>query len=143
MSNYRRGAHTIFEIKYHLVWVTKYRYRVLTGEVAHRARELIRQTCLGLDVRIERGHVSKDHVHMLVSSPPTVSPSDLMKRIKGRSSRKLQQEFSHLRRRYWERHFWARGYFCATSGRVTDDQIKDYIEGHDEEPPDPEFTIDS
>ena len=69
--------------------------------------------------------------------------SNLMKRIKGRSSRKLQQEFSHLRRRYWGRHFWARGYFCATSGRVTDDQIKDYIEGHDEEPPDPEFTIDS
>jgi len=121
-----------------LVWVTKYRYRVLTGEVAHRARELIRQTCLGLDVRIERGHVSKDHVHVLVSSPPTVSPSDLMKRIKGRSPKQLQQEFSHLRRRYWGRHFWARGYFCAGGpGRVTDDQIKDYIEGHDEEPLDP------
>lgn len=143
MSKYRRGAHTIYEIKYHLVWVTKYRYRVLTGEVAHRARELVRQTCLSLDVRIEKGHVSKDHVHVLVSSPPTVSPSKLMQRIKGRSSRKLQQEFAHLRKRYWGRHFWARGYFCATSGRVTDEQIKDYIEGHDEEPPDPEFTIDS
>jgi putative transposase len=99
MSRYRRGAHTIFEIKYHLVWVTKYRYRVLKGEVAYRARELDRQTCLSLDVRIEKGHVSKDHVHILVSSPPTVSPSKLMKRVKGRSSRKLQQEFAHLRKR--------------------------------------------
>ncbi|MCS4142430.1 IS200/IS605 family transposase [Salinibacter ruber] len=143
MSKYRRGAHTIYEIKYHLVWVTKYRYRVLTGEVAHRARELVRQTCLSLDVRIEKGHVSKDHVYVLVSSPPTVSPSKLMQRIKGRSSRKLQQEFAHLRKRYWGRHFWARGYFRATSVRVTDEQIKDYIEGHDEEPPDPEFTIDT
>lgn len=143
MSKYRRGARTIYEIKYHLVWVTKYRYRVLTGEVARRARELVRQTCLSLDVRIEKGHVSKDHVHVLVSSPPTVSPSKLMQRIKGRSSRKLQQEFAHLRKRYWGRHFWARGYFCATSGRVTDEQIKNYIEGHDEEPPDPEFTIDT
>lgn len=112
MSRYRRGAHTIFEIKYHLVWVTKYRYRVLTGEVAYRARELVRQTCLSLDVRIEKGHVSKDHVHILVSSPPTVSPSDLMKRIKGRSSRKLQQEFAHLRERYWGRHFGHGGIFA-------------------------------
>ncbi len=143
MGKYRRGAHTIYEIKYHLVWVTKYRCRVLTGEVAHRGRELVRQTCLSLDVRIEKGHVSKDHVHVLVSSPPTVSPSKLMQRMGSPSSRKLQQEFSHLRQRYWGRHFWARGYFCAMSGRVTDEQIKDYIEGHDEEPPDPEFTIDT
>ena len=141
MSRYRRGSHTIYEIKYHLVWVTKYRYHVLKGKVAHRARELIRQTCLGLDVRIEKGHVGKDHVHILGSTPPTVSPSDLMKQIKGRSSRKLQQEFAHLRKRYWGRHFWARGYFCATSGRVTEEQIRNYIEGHDREPPDSDFTV--
>ncbi|MCS3753168.1 putative transposase [Salinibacter ruber] len=68
MSKYRRGAHTIYEIKYHLVWVTKYRYRVLTGEVAHRARELVRQACLSLDVRIETGHVSKDHTRVGIES---------------------------------------------------------------------------
>ena len=131
----------MYEIKYHLVWVTKYRYHVLQGEVAYRVRELIRQTCLGLDVRIEKGHVSKDHVHIHVSSPPTLSPAILMKRVKGRSSRKLQEEFTHLRKRYWGRHFWARGYFWATSGRVTDEQIREYIERHDEEPPDPNFTV--
>lgn len=100
MSGYRRGSHTIYEIKYHLVWVTKYRYHVLKGEVARRARELIRQTCVGLDVRIEGGHVGKDQVHVLASSPPTLSPSDLMKRVRGPSSRKLQLEFTHLRKKY-------------------------------------------
>ena len=64
-----------------------------------------------------------------------------MKQVKGRSSRRVQEEFAHLRKRYWGRHFWARGYFCATVGRVRDEQIQDYIEGHDEEPPDPDFTI--
>jgi putative transposase len=141
MTDYRRGSHSIHDIQYHLVWVTKYRYHVLTGEVARRARELIRQTCLSLDVRIRKGHVSKDHVHILASCPPTLSPAKLMKQVKGRSSRKLQQEFEHLRKRYWGRHFWARGYFCATVGRVTEEQIQDYIERHDEEPPFEGFTI--
>lgn len=140
-QEYRRGSHTIYDIRYHLVWVTKYRYHVLTGEVARRVRELVRQTCEAMDVRIVKGHVSKDHVHVLVSCPTTVSPAKLMKQIKGRSSRRAQEEFAHLRKRYWGRHFWARGYFCATVGRVTDEQIQDYIEGHDEEPPDPDFTI--
>ena len=54
---------------------------------------------------------------------------------------KLQQEFAHLRKRYWGRHFWARGYFCATSGRLTEEQIRNYIEGHDQEPPDSDFTV--
>jgi len=75
------------------------------AEIAHRARELIRQTCLGLDVRNEKGHVGKDHVHILGSSPPTLSPSKLMKRVKGRSTKQLQQEFVHLRKKDWERHF--------------------------------------
>ena len=124
----------------HLVWVTKYRYHVLKGEVAHRARELIRQTCLSLDVRIEKEHVGKDHVHILGSAPPTLSPADLMKRVKGRSPKQLQQEFAHLRKRYWGRHFQARGHFRATSGRVTEEQIRDYFETRDREPPDPDFT---
>lgn len=115
---------------------------MLTGEVARRVRELVRQTCLGLEVRIIKGHVSRDHVHILVSCPPTLSPAMLMKRLKGRSSRKVQQEFSHLRRRCWGRHFWARGYFCATAGRVTEEQIRAYIEGHDQEPPDKDFTVE-
>jgi putative transposase len=68
--DYRYGSHTVFQIEYHFVWVTKYRYKVLTGEVAERMRELVRQTCEAFEIRIVRGVVSKDHVHILVSSPP-------------------------------------------------------------------------
>jgi putative transposase len=64
-----------------------------------------------------------------------------MKQVKGRSSRILQKEFQHLRRRYWGRHFWARGYFCATAGRATDEQIREYIDRHDREPPSEDFTV--
>ena len=138
---YRRGGHTLYDIRYHFVWVTKYRYHVLRGAVAERARELIRQSCLAMEIEIQKGHVSKDHVHILVSCPATLSPAEVMKSLKGRSSRKLQQEFPHLKKRYWGSHFWARGYFCATVGTVTEETIRDYIENHDREPPDEDFTI--
>ncbi len=64
MTEYRKGLHTVYNIQYHFVWVTKYRYHVLTGEVAERARELIRQSCMSRDINIIRGHVSKDHIHI-------------------------------------------------------------------------------
>ena len=111
---YRYGSHTVFQIEYHFVWVTKYRYQVLKGEVAERVRELVRQTCEAFEIPIIRGVVSKDHVHILVSAPPTLAPSEIMRRIKRRTSSYLFEEFPHLKKRYWGRHFWARGYFCAT-----------------------------
>ena len=80
---------------------------MLKGEVAYRVRELIHQTCLGLDMRIEKKHVGKGHACILALSPPTLSPSELMTRVKGRPPKsKLQQEFAHLRKRYWRRYFW-------------------------------------
>jgi putative transposase len=142
MTDYRRGSHTVYHIEYHFVWVTKYRYHVLRGDIAERCRELLRQSCLSRDLRIIKGHVSRDHVHLLVSCPPKLSPSKIMQYLKGRSSRLLQQEFPHLNRRYWGRHMWARGYFCATVGSVTDEQLRDYIERHDQEPPDSDFKVD-
>ena len=122
--------------------MTKYRYHVLRGEVAKRARELILQRCLSRDIKIIKGHVSKDHMHILVSCPPRLSPSKVMQYLKGRSSRLLQDEFPHLKKRYWGRHLWARGYFCATVGAVTQEQIKEYIERHEHEPFDDNFTIE-
>jgi putative transposase len=142
MADYRKGSHTIYDIQYHFVWVTKYRYHVLRGEVAKRARELILQSCLSRDIKIIKGHVSKDHIHILVSCPPRLSPSKVMQYLKGRSSRLLQDEFPHLKKRYWGRHLWARGYFCATVGAVTQEQIKEYIERHEHEPFDDNFTIE-
>lgn len=139
--NYRRTAHTVYDAKYHLVWTTKYRYRILGAKIARRTRDLIREICQQLDVQIVKGHLSPDHVHMLVSIPPHLSVSRLMQHVKGKSSRKLQLEFKELRQRYWGKHIWARGYFCATTGVVTDDQIKHYI-AHHTETEDEEFTIE-
>ena len=141
MSEYRKGSHTVYDIQYHFVWVTKYRYHVLRGEVAERARELIRQSCMSRDIKVVRGRVSKDHIHILVSCPPTLSPAKVMQYLKGRSSQKLQEEFSHLKKRYWGQHLWARGYFCATVGAVTEEQIQEYIEKHEHESPDENFRI--
>ncbi len=128
MPEYREGVHTLYDIKYHLVWVTKYRYQVLKGEVALRIRDVIRQICMTKEVKILQGYVSVDHVHLFVSAPPRISVSQLVQYIKGKSSRIMQQEFSELRKRYWGQHVWARGYFCASSGTVTDEMIKAYIE---------------
>jgi REP-associated tyrosine transposase len=118
----------MYDIKYHVIWVTKYRYKVMRGRVAERARELIRQICQARDVVIVRGAISPDHVHMLLSVPPNLAPAKVVQYIKGRSSRLLQAEFPELGKRYWGQHLWARGYFCATVGAVDEDTIKHYIE---------------
>ena len=126
--SYRKTAHSVYDLKYHMVWITKYRKPILRGEIGKRVRELIRQTCASLDVYIVKGHVSKDHVHLLVSVPPNLAVSELVKRLKGRSSRLMLEEFGELRKTYWGRHLWARGYFVASSGNVTDEVIAEYIE---------------
>ncbi len=74
--DYRYGSHTVYKIEYHLVWVTKYRYKVLIGDVGHRVRELVRQTCEAFEIRMIKGVVSKDQVHILVSAPLELSVSD-------------------------------------------------------------------
>ena len=112
--DYRYGSHTVFQIEYHFVWVTKYRYKVLT--VAEWVREFVRQVCATFEIRIVKGVVSKDHVHILVSAPPNMAPSKIMRRIKGNTASRLFEEFPHLKKRYWGRHFWARGFFLRHSG---------------------------
>ena len=120
----------------------KYRYKVLTLEVAERVRELVRQVCTTFEIRIVKGVVSKDHVHILVSAPPNMAPSEIMRRIKGSTSSRLFEEFPHLKKRYWGRHFWARGYFCATVGQMTDEMIKNYLEHHFEPNPNDDFKAE-
>jgi putative transposase len=115
-------------VKYHVVWITKYRYKVLRGEIAVRTRDLLRQICEGRKVVIVQGAVSPDHVHMLGSVPPQLAPAKLVQYMKGRSSRLLQDEFPELKKRYWGQHLWARGYFCASVGAVDEETIRKYIE---------------
>ena len=127
---YSTGSHTKFYHRYHLVWSTKYRYRVLQGAIRERIRDIIRQVCSEMGVHIVKGVLARDHVHMLLSVPPQLAIATVMQRIKGRSSRRIQMEFPELRKRYWGKRFWARGYFSATSGNVTDDIILQYLELH-------------
>ena len=128
------GNHTVYKLTIHLVWVTKYRYSVLSGEVQLRCRELIQQICDANDVRILKGVVSHDHVHIHVSRPPNLSESELMRRIKGRTGRKLLMEYPHLKKKYWGGHFWAIGFGAWSSGVVTQEMINEYIEHHNERP---------
>ena len=116
------------DLKYHVIWVTKYRYTILRGDIAERARDLLRQICVAREVTIIRGAVSPDHIHMVVAAPPQLSPSKLVQFMKGRSSRLLQREFPALRKRYWGQHLWARGYDCASVGAVDEQTIREYIE---------------
>ena len=140
MAEYRNGSHTVYEIKYHFVWITKYRYKVLQGNIAIRLRELLRQGCEVRGLEIIRGSISKDHVHLLLSCPTTLSPSQIAQYLKGRSSHLLQDEFPELKKRYWGQHMWARGCFCGTVGVVDEETIRQYIEsqGNEEEK---NFTI--
>ena len=130
MENYRKGSHTVYDVKYHFVWITKYRYKILDNDIGMRVRTIIREVCMAYDLKILSGVVSKDHVHLLLSAPPTIAPSQIAQYLKGKSSFKIQQEFPELRKRYWGQHIWARGYFCATSGTVTDEMIKAYLDNH-------------
>jgi len=127
---YQKGKHCVFYHRYHIVWSTKYRYKVLQGDIRLRIRDIIRQVCNENGVDIIKGVISKDHIHMFVSVPPKLSISDFMRKAKGRSSRKIQMEFPELKKRYWGRHFWGRGYFSTTSGQITDDIILQYLEAH-------------
>ena len=140
MVEYRKGAHTVHDLKYHMVWVTKYRYKVLQGEIGVRARDIIREVCMANEIIIIKGHVSADHIHLYVSAPPRLSVSKMMQYIKGKSSRRLQQEYPSLRKRYWGQHLWARGYFCVTGGQISEEQIKAYIEQQDK-PPEDTFRV--
>ena len=125
---YRKGSHSTYDLKYHIVFCTKYRYRVLTGQVAIRAREVIREVCTANYIDIISGGLSPDHLHLLLSIPPSISISKALQYIKGKTSRKLLQEFDVLRKRYWGQHLWARGYFAVTVGNVNEEEVQRYIE---------------
>jgi len=134
MVEYRKGSHSVSHLTVHLVWVTKYRYHVLKGDVQVRTRALIVQICDSENVQILKGVVSKDHVHLHVEYPASMSISNLMKRLKGRTSRILQIEFPQLKKQYWGRHFWAVGYGAWSTGNISDEMVQEYLEHHRDTP---------
>lgn len=91
---------------------------------------MVKQILEALDVRVLKGVISKDHVHIHVEYPPKLSVSEIVKMLKGRTSRRLQEEFPELAKRYWGRHFWAVGYGAWSTGNITDDMVAAYLEHH-------------
>ena len=130
MENQRTNGHTVSKLTVHIVWSTKYRYSVLQGDIQKRCRSILQQISESEDVIILKGVVSKDHIHIHINYLPSLSLSDLVKKLKGRSSRKLQQEFPELRKRYWGQHFWAIGFGCWSTGNITDEMVNEYLEHH-------------
>ena len=122
-SSSRSNAHSRTRLTVHVVWGTKYRYKVLRGDVQKRCRALLLQICDAEDVSILKGVVAKDHVHMHLEYPPRIAVSNLVKAMKGRTSRRLQEEFPELRQRYWGRHFWAIGYGAWSTGEVSEKMV--------------------
>ena len=141
MQDAKPGSHTIWDCKYRVVWITKYRFPVLGGDVGQRARELLREISRAHEMTIYAGAINRDHVHMLIGMPPHLSVSRAVQYLKGKSSHKLLSEYQSLRKRYWGQHLWGRGYWVATSGNVTDEVWKKYIEDQKPEVPDDNFKV--
>ena len=141
MESYKRGGHTVWDLKYHIVWTTKYRYKVLAGDVGLRTRELLREIALSQEMVIHAGSVNRDHIHLLISIPPQLSISRAVQFMKGKSSHRLLSEFSLLKKRYWGQHLWARGYWVCSSGNVTDEMWKEYIKNQKPPEPDDDFNV--
>lgn len=132
LKEYKKLSHVTYNCRYHIVWVTKYRFKVIDEEVKIALKWSIKHICDWKDIEIIKGTVGEEHIHLYLQIPPKYSISDVMKWIKGKSSEKLLKSFDKLSKRYWGRHLWARGYFVSTVG-ITDEIIKKYIEKHREE----------
>ena len=144
MRLYKLGAHTKTDLKAHLIWIPKYRKRVLVGPVAVRARDILREIALEHEIEIISGKVSIDHIHMFISYRPTQNISKIMQWLKGISSRILLSEFPHLKKQFKGRHLWARGYPAISSGNITHEMIRQYIQEQEGEPviDDSRFQLD-
>ncbi len=144
MRRYQIGAHTKTDLKVHVIWIPKYRKRVLVGQVAIRARDILRQIAFEHELDIISGKVAVDHVHIFLAYRPTQNISKIVQWLKGISSRVLLSEFPHLRKQFWGRHLWARGYLAVSSGNITDEMIQQYIQEQEGEPviDDSRFEID-
>lgn len=134
MTYQRKGGHTVYNLTVHIVWVTKYRKNVLRGSVQERARELVRQVCDATDVEILKGAVGGDHIHIHISYPAKISISEIVRKIKGRTARKLLQEYPNLKKEYWGGHMWGIGYGAWSTGNITQDVVNEYIASHSKSP---------
>ena len=124
-------SHTKYNCKYHIVFIPKYRRKVMYGKVRKDVVEILKHLCMIEGIELIEGALCPDHVHMYVSIPPKTSISSAMSRLKGKSALMLFDRHSEYRDRYG-RHFWARGYYVETIGNVNEETIKRYIAEQEE-----------
>ena len=123
-------SHVVWDCKYHIVLVPKYRYLVFNREVKESVREELKKLCTWMRIEIIEGHVCKDHVHMCVVILPKLAISDVVGTLKGKTAIRLFNKFPELKKRYWGSHFWCRGYYVNTVGR-NESVIREYIKNQD------------
>ena len=127
MKKYWHGAHTTHRNMYHLVWLPKYRRKVLEGRVKERLDQLLRECAMINGWEIQELNIQTDHVHMLVQLPPSVSVSKAMQLFKGISSRMLRAELPEIKKMLWGSNFWADGFFSESVGTCTEETIRNYV----------------
>ena len=133
MSKYKKLSHVVYKCDYHIVWVPKYRFRILKDGVKDLVDKDIRSLCEWKGCEVEELNVQEDHVHLMVSIPPKVSVSVLMGTVKGKLAIKLFKSYPSLKKKpYWGNHFWARGYFVSTIG-LDEDVIRRYVKYQENE----------
>jgi len=126
LKSFKRLSHAVWECKYHVVWCPKYRFRILQGQVGRSLRDIIRQLCEWKGIEILEGNVQADHIHLVLSVPPKFSVSETVGFLKGKSAIKIFDMHLELKKRYWGRHFWAKGYCVSTIG-LDEEQIRKYV----------------
>lgn len=132
-GKYRKLTHVVYQCTYHIVWVPKYRYRVLTGAVKDLVEHDIRVLCQWKDIEVLELNVQSDHVHLICSIPPKLSVSSFMGFLKGKLAIKLFKSYPGLRQKpYWGNHFWARGYFVNTVG-LDEELVRRYVKHQEKE----------
>ena len=131
MSPVKRTSHAVYDLKYHFVWIPKYRKRILDENMAKRVEEIFREVAETYEFDIETMAVVEDHVHIFLSAPPKYSPGEVGRVLKSRSAKMVFKESPEVRKKLWAGEFWSDGYFVRSVGDgVTTEVIKRYIEYH-------------
>ena len=127
MSKYKKLSHVVYKCDYHIVWVPKYRFRILKGLIKEHLEKDLRMICEWKKAEILELNIQEDHVHLVISIPPKVSISEMMGILKGKTAIKIFKSYPELKKKpYWGNHFWARGYFVNTVG-LNEDVIRRYV----------------
>ncbi len=126
MRNIKKLSHVVWDCKYHIVWCPKYRFKILRGEFGEAVRDVIQQLCQWKGIEIIEGRVMMDHLHLVLSIPPRYSVSEVLGFLKGKSAIKIFDRYPLLKRRYWGRHFWVKGYYASTVG-LDERTIRKYV----------------